>query len=108
MGAQVENFTPAMQFNDGTFFVVRNISLTYDLPSRLLGRASIKTLQLNAQVLNPFIFGGDIVKRGLNPADETNWASQSQANSNNTSPLGGTNNNTILPQSVVFGVRLGF
>ncbi|MGV3765240.1 MAG: SusC/RagA family TonB-linked outer membrane protein [Chitinophagaceae bacterium] len=108
MGAQVENFTPAMQFNDGTFFVVRNISLTYDLPSKLLGRASIKTLQLNAQVLNPFIFGGDIVKMGLNPDDETNWASQSQANSNNTSPLGGTNNNTILPQSVVFGVRLGF
>lgn len=106
-GAQVENFTPAMQYNNGTFYVVRNISLTYDLPKQLLRRASINGLQLNFQVLNPFIFGGDIVKMGLNPDDETNWSSQSQPNSNATSPLGGTNNNAILAQSVVFGVRLG-
>ena len=68
----------------------------------------MKSAQLNFQVLNPFIFGGEIVKWGLNPDDETNWASESQPGTNSTSPLGGTNNNTILPQSVVFGLRVGF
>jgi TonB-linked SusC/RagA family outer membrane protein len=106
--AQVDNYTPAMQFNDGSFVIVRNISLTYELPEKLISRASIKNLQLNVQVLNPFIFGGDIVKWGLNPDDDTNWDSASLPNSNNTAPLGGTNNNTILPQSIVFGLRLGF
>jgi hypothetical protein len=54
--------------------------------------------------LNPFMFGGDIVKMGLNPDDDTEW----DRASSNTNPLGGTNNNTILPQSIVFGVRAGF
>jgi hypothetical protein len=105
--AQVDNFTPAMQFNNGSFVIVRNISLTYDMPSTLINRAGIKNLQLNVQVLNPFIFGGDLVKWGLNPDDETSWDVPSQANSNNTSPLGGANNNTILPQSFVIGLRVG-
>ncbi|HEX6181429.1 MAG TPA: hypothetical protein VFZ47_09290, partial [Chitinophagaceae bacterium] len=108
MGATVDNFTPAMQFHDGTFFIVKNISLTYQMPSNLLKRASIRNLEFNVQVLNPFIFGSDIVKWGLNPDDDTNWdGPASLPNSNNTAPLGGTNNNTIMPQSIVFGVRLG-
>ncbi len=100
----VENITAAMQYHDGSFGVVRNISLTYTVPSAWLQRISLKELNLNVQVLNPFIFGGDIVKMGLNPDDETNW----DRASSNTNPLGGTNNNTILPQSIVFGVRAGF
>ncbi len=108
IGAQVDNYTPAMQFNDGSFVSVRNISLTYDMPKEIIKKASMKNLQLSVQVLNPFLFGGDIVKMGINPDDYTNWGSQSQANSNATSPLGGTNNNTILPQSLVFSVRVGF
>jgi TonB-dependent starch-binding outer membrane protein SusC len=108
LGATVDNFTPAMQFHDGSFVVVRNISLTYQMPSKLLKRASIKNLEFNVQVLNPFIWGGDVVKWGLNPDDDTNWdGPASLPNSNNTAPLGGTNNNTIMPQSIVFGVRLG-
>jgi TonB-linked SusC/RagA family outer membrane protein len=107
-GAQVDNYTTAMQFNNGSMVAVRNISLTYDLPESLLNRASINSLQLNVQVLNPFLFGGDIVKMGINPDDETNWDAVSQPNSNNTSPLGGTNNNTMLPQSFVFGLRASF
>lgn len=107
-GAQVDNFTPAMQFNDGSFVVVRNISLTYEMPARLIRRATIKNMQFNVQVLNPFIFGGEVVKWGLNPDDDTNWdGPTSLPNSNSTAPLGGTNNNTVLPQSIVFGVRVG-
>lgn len=100
----VENITAAMQYNNGSFAAVRNISLSYGVPAAFLQRIAVKDLQLNVQVLNPFIFGGDIVKMGLNPDDETNW----DRASSNTNPLGGTNNNTILPQSIVFGLRAGF
>jgi TonB-linked SusC/RagA family outer membrane protein len=106
-GAQHDNFTPAMQFSSGSFVAVRNISLVYDVPVKLLNRVSVNNLQLNVQVLNPFIFGGDIVKLGLNPDDDTNWDVASQPNSNTTAPLGGANNNTILQQAFVFGLRLG-
>jgi hypothetical protein len=101
------NIGSSMQYVSGTFVSVRNISLTYDLPANLLRRAKIKTLQLNVQVLNPFMFGGEAVKIGINPDDETNWAAESLPASFNTAPLGGVNNNTILPQSIVFGLRLG-
>jgi TonB-dependent starch-binding outer membrane protein SusC len=107
-GSTVDNFTPAMQYNNGSFFIVRNISLTWEVPSAWLRKVNMKNCQFNLQVLNPFIFGGEVVKWGINPDDETNWASESQPNSNATSPLGGQNNNTILPQSVVFGLRIGF
>jgi hypothetical protein len=68
----------------------------------------MKNAQLNVQILNPFIFGGDMIKMGINPDDETNWASESQPNTFVTSPLGGQNNNTFLPQSFVFALRVGF
>jgi hypothetical protein len=104
----ITNIASAMQYFDGSFVAVRNISLTYDLPASLVNRAKLKNLQVNVQVLNPFLFGGDVVKMGLNPDDETNWSSESQPGTFNTNPLGGVNNNTILPQSIVFGIRLGF
>jgi hypothetical protein len=107
-GATADNYTPAMQFGVGSFVAVRNISLTWDVPSKFINRLTIKNLQLNAQVLNPFLFGGEVVKMGINPDDDTNWESQSQADSNTTSPLRGLNNNTILQQSYVFGIRAGF
>jgi hypothetical protein len=74
------------------------------VPSKLLGKIGMKNLNLNFQVINPFIFGGDIVKWGINPDDDTNWSIASS----NLSPLGGTNSNSILPQSFVFGLRAGF
>jgi len=104
----VTNIESAMQYHDGSFAAVRNISLTYDLPENVTNKLKMKNIQLNVQVLNPFIFGGDIVKMGLNPDDETNWQSESQANSFFTAPVGGQNNNTILPRSIVFGLRAAF
>lgn len=100
----VTNTTAAMQYNDGSFGVVRNISLSYAFPSAWISRAHIGSLVLNVQVLNPFIFGGEVVRWGLNPDDDTNWSIASS----NTNPLGGTNNNTILMQSFVFGLRATF
>ncbi len=100
----VENITAALQYHSGSFAAVRNISLSYTFPKEWLSRIAVKDLNLNFQVLNPFIFGSDIVQFGLNPDDETNW----ERASSNTNPLGGMNNNTILPQSIVFGLRAGF
>ena len=104
MSAQtVNNYTQAMQYQKGSFVAVRNISLTYDVPQKILNKATLKNLQLNVQVLNPFIFGSDLVRLGINPDDDGNW----ERISGNGGPLGGTNNNTILPQSFVFGIRAG-
>lgn len=100
----VNNQTRAMQYHDGSFYTVRNIALSFDVPAHLLQRAKVRSLQLSAQVLNPFIFGGEVISMGINPDDENNWDRQSS----NTGPLGGTNNNTILPQSIVFGLRASF
>jgi len=99
-----QNITEAMQYHNGSFGVVRNISLTYNVPSAFINRLGMKNLSLGTQILNPFIFGSDMVKMGINPDDETNWGIASS----NQAPLGGMNNNTILPQSWVFSVRAGF
>ena len=104
LSSSVANFTSAMQYNDGSFWVIRNISLSYSVPKSLTRRISVNDVVVNFQVLNPFMFGKQVVRWGLNPDDETNW----DRVSSNTNPLGGTNNNTILPQSFVFGIRAGF
>ena len=100
----ITNMTGAMQYNDGSFGVIRNISLSYNVPKTLIKRIAMKDLVFNFQVLNPFMFGPGVVKWGINPDDDTNWSLAST----NTNPLGGTNNNTILPRSFVFGLRAGF
>lgn len=102
--ANFENITSAMQYNNGSFGIVRNISLSYNVARSAVRKIGVQNLVLNVQVLNPFIFGPGVVRYGINPDDDTNWSIASS----NTNPLGGTNNNTILPQSWVFGIRAGF
>jgi TonB-linked SusC/RagA family outer membrane protein len=103
-GGNVENISAAMNYNDGSYVSVRNISLSYTLPAKWIKRISLSNLQLSCQVVNPFIFGGEVVKMGINPEDNTNW----DVVSSNTFPLGGMNNNNILVQSFVFGLKAGF
>lgn len=100
----VTNTTSAMQYNNGSFGVIRNISVSYTVPRTVIEKLTLKELVVNFQVLNPFMFGKEVVRWGLNPDDDTNWSIASS----NTNPLGGTNNNTILPQSFVIGIRAGF
>ena len=102
--ATVDKFASAMQYNDGSFGAVKKYFTFLYLPNKLIRKANMKMLRVNFQVINPFMFGPGVVKWGLNPDDETNWSIAST----NTNPLGGTNNNTILPQSFVFGIRVGF
>ncbi len=54
-GGNVENISAAMNFNDGSFVSVRNISLSYTLPAKWLKITSLSNLQLSCQVVNPFI-----------------------------------------------------
>ena len=90
-------------YNDGSFVVVRNISLSYDFPETLLDRVKVSSLQVYAQVLNPFIFGGDVVKAGINPDDNVNWFETNSVGD----PKGGENNNKVIVRSLGFGVRVG-
>ena len=93
----------ATYVNDGTFFIMRNISLSYDFAESLLDRIKVSNLQVYAQVLNPFIFGSDVVKAGINPDDNNRWNDINSVGD----PVGGINNNSIITRSWVFGVRVG-
>ncbi len=96
--------TRASYINNGSFMIVRNISLGYKIPQRWIQKANINSLQVFAQVLNPFIFGGEVVKAGLNPDDTNGWTSVNSVGD----PTGGTNNNTMMITNYVMGVRVGF
>jgi len=104
MGANVENIGSAMQFNDGSFVAIRHISLGYEFPRSITERARMTSFGINVQVVNPFLFGGDVVQMGLNPDDNTAWENRNAQGD----PLGGMNSNTILPQSFVLTLRAGF
>jgi TonB-linked SusC/RagA family outer membrane protein len=81
-------------FQKASFVAVRNIALSYQLPQTLLSRWNISSAQVYAQVLNPFLWGGKLVKAGINPDDDGKGLG---ANSQS--------NNTALYQSVVVGFR---
>lgn len=99
-----QDVTRASFINDGSFFIVRNISLGYKIPQKFLQKVNISSLQVYAQVLNPFIFGGEVVKAGLNPDDTNGWTSVNSIGD----PTGGTNNNTMMVTNFVMGLRARF
>lgn len=93
----------AMYINDGSFVAVRNISLSYNFPKKILKYVDVNRLQLYTQVLNPFMFGGKCVQNGINPDDTNEWATVNSVGD----PVGGTNNNTMMLTSFVVGCRIG-
>lgn len=92
----------AMNYTSGNMVAVRNISLSYTFPEKILKKYNLSNMQLYGQVINPFIFGGDLVKVGINPDDVNGWDSKSGA------MAGGQTNNTALMRSYVIGLRFGF
>ena len=89
--------------HDGSFIAVRNISLGYNIPQKYLQPVKINSCNIFTQVLNPFMFGGEVVKAGINPDDTNNLLSF-----NSVGDLqGATNNNTYITTSFVFGIRIG-
>ena len=87
-------------YTKGNMVIIRNISLSYNLPKKVTSRFGANTASAYVQVLNPFPFGGELVKAGINPDDITGW----DASNHN----GGQTNNTCITRSFVLGVRLGF
>jgi len=98
------NINHSANIHDGSFVILRNISLGYTFNDKWLSKFSIRSLNVFAQVLNPFIFGGEVVKAGINPEDTNSLNSF-----NSVGDLtGATNNNTMMTTSYVFGLRIGF
>ncbi|UYQ93782.1 TonB-dependent receptor [Chitinophaga horti] len=94
----IQQYWQAMGFRDGSFIRVRNISLTYRLPRRLLDNWKIPSLSAYVNVLNPFLFSE------YKTADpETVPYTTSYPTASNTAP-GPTSFNY---RSLLIGVRLG-
>lgn len=87
-------------YTKGDMVIVRNIALSYTVPQNVLRSFGANSAQVYMQVLNPFLFGGELVKAGINPDDITGWDTSSH--------IGGQTNNTCITRSFVLGVRLGF
>ncbi len=83
----------------GDIVAIRNIALYYQLPKRVLDKIGATSASVYAQVLNPFIFGGELVKAGINPDDMTGQFNRDGAFQTN---------NTCIARSLVLGIRFGF
>ena len=93
-GISVNNYASYYQYQKASFVSLRTISLSYQLPRTLASKLSVSNASLYVQVLNPFIWGGRLVKAGINPDDDGRGQG---ANSQS--------NNTARYQSAVIGLR---
>ena len=98
------DYSRYMNYTSSNMVALRNISLAYSLPEKWLSKIGATRCQIYVQCLNPFIWGGELVKAGINPDDLTGWT---ELNSNGDT-LGGQTNNTMLTRNYVIGLRLGF
>lgn len=106
-GQAFTNYSSFMNYTKSDIIVVRNIALSYTLPEKALKRVKMASAAVYVQVLNPFIFGGELVKAGINPDDVTGWRANSGSNGDYRY-IGGQTNNTIITRSWVMGLRVGF
>ena len=97
---RTDTYDYVRNYTKGNMVAIRNIALSYTLPQNFLKKFVASSAQVYAQVLNPFLFGGELVKAGINPDDITGWDTANH--------IGGQTNNTCITRSVVLGVRLGF
>ena len=99
--AAMTDHSKYLSYTKGNMFMVRNIALSYTFPKSILEKVGMQSGSVYFQLLNPFIFGGDLVKAGINPDDQNGWGSDAYNS-------GGQTGNTILMRSYVFGLRFGF
>jgi hypothetical protein len=99
------DYSAYMNYARANMVAVRNIALQYTVPDKFLKKLGVSTCSIYGQVLNPFIFGGELVKTGINPDDTTGWQSKS---GQTISTIGGQSNNTLITRSYVIGLRIGF
>ncbi len=77
---------------------VRNIAVSYNFPQSFLNKLKINSGQVYTQILNPFTFS-NLNKYGINGDDTKGW--------DDIYSKGGSNN-TMVYQSWVIGLRIGF
>ena len=87
-------------YTKGNMVLVKNIALSYTLPQKFLKKVGASSASVYAQVLNPFLWGGELVKAGINPDDITGWDAGNH--------IGGQTNNTCITRSYVLGLRFSF
>jgi len=88
----------SLSFRDGSFVRVRNIQLSYNVPSSVVKRLGINNLAVSMNAVNPFLFS----KYKRYDPETVPY--------NSTYPPGSTNNpapTSYSYRSFVFGVRLG-
>ena len=107
-GESFTDYKEYMNYTKGNMVAVRNIALSYTFPEKWLGKIGANSCQIYGQVLNPFIWGGDLVKAGINPDDTTGWGAEGGRSNGTYKYIGGQTNNTVLTRSFVIGLRLGF
>lgn len=57
----------ALLYVDGSFIKIKNITLGYSVPVKLLRKAHMSQLRIYGTVQNPFIFCKDVMLKGLDP-----------------------------------------
>lgn len=93
-GESADTYASSMNYQDGSYIKMRNISLGYNFSRKQLGNSGLSTLKIYAQAMNPF----DVYKK-------TDWLDTDLLNyDNNTTTYGSAT--TI--KSFVFGVNVGF
>ena len=100
----VTNYNAYQNYTKGSMGIIRNISLQYTLPESALRKLTLSNAQIYVQVINPFIFGGELVNAGINPDDPTGWNTKTS----DTNFIGGQTNNTAITRNYVVGLRFGF
>ena len=97
---RTSTYDGARNYTKGNMVLVRNIALSYTVPQKFLNKYGINNAQIYTQVLNPFLFGGELVKAGINPDDVTGWDASNH--------IGGQTNNTCITRSFVLGGKTWF
>lgn len=78
----------ALQYVDGSFVKIKNITLGYSLPNNLLKKLGMTKLRVYGTIQNPFIFCKDDMMKGLDPEN--------------------TSSEFPLYKTIVFGINASF
>ena len=65
-------YSSTLGYQDGSFIKCRTINLGYQLPSKLLGKAGLKSARIYINVTNPFLVYAPFKKAGFGPDPEGN------------------------------------
>lgn len=93
-GESADTYSSSMNYQDGSFIKMRNISLGYHLPSKVCKKLGINNLKVYGQLMNPFMIYSkcDYLDTDLSSYD------------NNTTSIG----SQTTQRGVVFGLNVSF